>query len=185
MRNDDWKLFTDKPTQAEIGKITISPRITDAVINIPPRKCNISYGPVVYGLEIVQGMNSSRQISLIDQNNYTWKQLQPYTNYTLAFQTARTIKSLNDTSMRVVKYYNFTTKPDGTCITSIEKSACTQLMFLFQCRLRQNPSKYMKLERNWHLSDINYRRKQMDNRRLYKLEHVLEFCQNALKTSRL
>ncbi|GJQ66522.1 hypothetical protein Trydic_g4509 [Trypoxylus dichotomus] len=99
---------TDKPTENEIPKLAITPKVNEVVIVIPPIQCNVSYGKIVYRLER-SGQPDSQIV--LDQSSFTMKKLKPYTNYTLTVQAARTIKRLNDSSARVTVYYNFTTKP--------------------------------------------------------------------------
>ncbi|KAK9736557.1 hypothetical protein QE152_g12414 [Popillia japonica] len=101
-------LPTDKPKMTEIPKFTIQPSSTEVSVSIPARLCNVSFGPLIYGIEIIGQIR--RQIE-IEHRNIKFENLEPFTNYTLSVQAARTNKKLNDSTARITTYYNFTTEP--------------------------------------------------------------------------
>lgn len=101
--------LTDILTKEEISSLIITPGINQTKIFLA-LKCNISYGPVVYKVDVIQKPNPS---PLIDSYTYTIRNLEPFTNYTLSLTAARTTSNLNNASLILVTFFNFTTKPDG------------------------------------------------------------------------
>ncbi|KRT83417.1 Fibronectin domain-containing protein, partial [Oryctes borbonicus] len=99
---------TDLPVENEIPKFIVSPKIKEVAIVIPPPQCDVTYGKIFYRFEKI-GQSNPRVV--IDEPNLTLKNLEPYTNYTLTVQVARSINKLNDSGSRITVYYNFTTKP--------------------------------------------------------------------------
>lgn len=100
----------------EIPKFTIQPSSTEVSVSIPARLCNVSFGPLIYGIEIIGQIR--RQIE-IEHRNIKFENLEPFTNYTLSVQAARTNKKLNDSTARITTYYNFTTEPAGIFLVQI------------------------------------------------------------------
>lgn len=103
-------MLADKPNSDEIPTINVTPKTRAATIAFSLRKCNSSYGPILYRVGMVP---ESKPQTLVVDNVYTWKDLEPYTNYTFFVQIARTIRALDNPALRTTIYYNFTTKPDG------------------------------------------------------------------------
>lgn len=105
-------MATDVPTKEELPRnIKIKPEDNEVAFSWPKPKCNETYGPILYKIEITDFDHIHEETFVDVKTNYTIKGLKPYTNYTLKIRSTRRIENLNNTKLSILNVYSFATQP--------------------------------------------------------------------------